>query len=131
MEDFTDLLMAFREAWDDMELRKDAVKLEAARKVEEEKTGERLVSAVTNRRRPANNGISTAFDEVEGTLQRSVRKKRRIQEVDVEMDAFGTHMKEAEFARVNLEQSCLSFDREIFIAECEEREKDHAKRRAE
>lgn len=46
------------------------------------------------------------------------------------MEAFGEHRKEAELARVNLEQSCHSFDREKFIAEHYERKKDRAKRRA-
>lgn len=106
MGELADPLMAMREAQDDMASRKHAVSLEAERKDEEkEKTGERLVIAASKCRNPANNGISIDVDEeYDGTLQRSPRKKWRIQGTDGKTVAFVEHMKEAELGPVNLRE---------------------------
>lgn len=108
MGELSDLFMAMTEVWDDMAQRIDSVKLEAARKDEQkQKVDERMVSAATKRCRPGNNEISIHVEEEEeGTSQRLLRKKRRIQETYSTMGAFDEHIKDTdELARVNLEQS--------------------------
>lgn len=86
-----------------------------------------MVSAAKIRRiNSTEAGVIDVEDDNENVPSRSARKKRRvsIQEYDSEMEAFGAQMKQAELARVVVEQKRLDFDRARFLKMNEEREKD-------
>ena len=154
MGELADLLMTMREARDDWESQKKAVKT-AEKKKEEDKQrmGEALMSAATARRSStssdedqdgsgssiADNGEEQLKREVEivgveqlGSVQKKRRKQRNWGAIGVsEMDRFGVHLKEADLARIELERERLAFEQERAVADRLEREREREERRAE
>lgn len=137
MGELADLLMSMREARDDMLAQKDATKEEERkRETEKEIIGEHLMAAATSRRNSvAVDKDNEDNDDLDVLSNESSRKKRKLGRMENglrnEMDAFGEHMKEADLARVELEQRRLDFERERHQHEREDRVTDREERKLE
>lgn len=61
------------------------------------------------------------------------KQKRRIERLDIAGDLaqFGEHHKEAELARISLQEEQLNFEKEKYAKESEQRERDRRERKEE
>ena len=154
MSELADLLMKMREARDDWESQKKAVKTAERRKEEnKQRTREAFVSAATNRRASSSShedadmrgspdpdtGAVPAVEDVEivdveqqGSAKKNRRQKQKLYAVEVsEIDRFGVHLKEADLAHIELERERLSFEQENSVADRLEWEREREERREE
>ena len=142
MGELADILMTMREAKDDWESQKKAVKTKERRKEEDkERMGQALVDAAKKRKRNSSsevesgNGSENGGNGSENGGSPSSRKSKKLRfaanSSGGELDMFGAHLKEADLARTALERERLSFEQERGEEDRREREKEREERRKE
>ena len=119
MGELADLLMTMREAKDDFDSQKKAIKTAERKKGEDkERMGAILVSAATKRKAASDSDssegsdkdvISSEGENGNGSAKKKVKMRRALPLPAGEMDKFGLHLKEADIARVELERERWAF----------------------